>query len=147
MPDDSLDDMPEFGKEDRIPIVIPDHSGPVEFDPEVSLPGHIAAHHCKGVEYDGKPCPNWISHDREFCRRHDPTPDEMMQLLMERLESYVNNCRNCGHATPEEVLTIAAASKAFIGLYEHRKVNDKSASKQIKVLEYKLVEPDARATG
>lgn len=147
MSDDSLDDeMPEFGKEDRLPLVVPD-SGPDEFDPDIEVPGAVpCASQCKGITNEGKRCSNWVALPLEFCRRHDPTPEEFMKLLMERLESFVDNCRNCGPASSEEIFTIAAASKAFASLWEHRSVT-KAAEKQVKVLEYKLVEPDARATG
>ena len=128
MSDDSLDDAPEFGR--PLPLVVPD-DGPVEFDPTIALPP-VRGVKCQGIERDGKPCWRYVSIAKEFCFIHDPTIDVMMQMLVRRLDSFVENCEKCGAATAAEIFTIANAAKAFALLW------DRKPEKAAKVLGWRM---------
>lgn len=130
MSDDSQDDdAPEFGK--PLPLIVPD-DGPVEFDPSEALPNVRYGVKCKGFERDGTACKRYTGIDKGFCFIHDPTIDVMMQMLVRRLDSFVENCERCGSATAEEILTISSAAKAFSLLW------DRKPEKAAKVLGWRM---------
>lgn len=107
-------------------------SGPVEFDPSDPLPLIKPCEQCKGFERDGKRCVRHITPDREYCFIHDPTIDHMMQTLVERLDDFVSNCKNSGHATPVEILTISKAAHAFALLW------DRKPEKAMKIIGWRM---------
>lgn len=123
------------------PLIVP------EFDPEEPLPVIRPYEICQGVEYDGKRCTNTISRPNEYCRRHDPTPDDFIRTFMSRVDSFVRNCAQCGPASAEEILTLAHAAKAYAVLHDRRKASKTITEESIPILEYKIKTPDARATG
>ena len=87
---------------------------------------------CLGFERDGKRCWRSVSHDKQYCFVHDPTVDVMMQMLVRRLDSFVENCEKCGAATAAEIFTISNAAKAFALLW------DRKPEKAAKVLGWRM---------
>lgn len=61
-------EMPEFGKEDHIPLVVPD------LTPEVpqKKTRKLRVDHCEGFTKVGKPCGFAHQKGRPFCIQHDP---------------------------------------------------------------------------
>lgn len=128
MADESFDDE-DIRK--PLPLVVPD-DGPNEFDPSMPLPMVTRGIKCKGFERDGKPCWRYVTVEKEYCFIHDPTIDVMMQMLVRRLDSFVQKCEDCGSASAEEILTIATAAKAFALLW------DRKPEKAAKVLGWRM---------
>lgn len=118
---DSLDGMPEFGpEEDRVPLVVPDQSGPVEYDPADTLPVILPFTKCHGINIDGTICGRKINIQKEFCIAHDPTPDAALQVFWRRIQSFVQNCEECGPASAQEILTLSAAYKTLAVLFDRK---------------------------
>jgi hypothetical protein len=107
------------------PLIVP------EFDPDQELPLVLPWHYCLGVELDGKRCTNRINHAREYCFRHDPTPDQMLEIFSDRLHDFIKTCKACGGATAEEILVLSKAMTAFGALWDRKANNQPAEAKEL----------------
>lgn len=83
MPDDSLSEMPEFGKPpEDIPVVIVPDQLPAE-PPKKKR--KLRVDHCAGTKRDGTPCGFAKQKNKQFCISHDPEVSEEQKNAWRKL--------------------------------------------------------------
>src|SRR3990167_664070 len=112
--------------------------GPVEFNPEEPLLSLIPqTAQCQGINFDQTRCLRRITHDRAYCIAHEPTPETVLGVLYSRLQSFIQNCSQCGPASAGEIITLSHAAKAFSILWD-RKVTMEEAKKAIEAVGWRM---------
>jgi hypothetical protein len=119
---------------------MPDESfgGPDEFDPQEPLLALIPpTAQCFGINFDGTRCLRRITHERSFCIAHEPTPETVLGTLYQRLQSFIQNCAQCGPASAAEIITLSHAAKAFAVLWD-RKITMDQAKQEVEAVGWRM---------